>query len=92
MKRAFAGLLGSALAATIAAGCGGGREAARHETTPQAAAAEPTPDTTPVEALRTPAGLALKPESAATPPAGATPSSTQGGAAAGPTAAARPTP
>lgn len=59
--------LGSALAV---AGCGATHETAGgHEaeaTTP--APPPPTPDTTPVEALRTPAGIALKPvESAVTP-------------------------
>ncbi len=54
--------VGSAVAA---AGCGGKRDAQRHgaenETT---APLEPTPDTTPVAALRTPAGLVLKIEEA----------------------------
>ena len=50
------------LAAAVAAGCGGKHEAAGHggeAATP--APPPPTPDTTPVEALRTPAGIALKP-------------------------------
>lgn len=52
----------------LAAGCGGSHEAASHEA--KAAGQQqpvPTPDTTPVKALRTPAGLVLKPGEA--PPA-----------------------
>lgn len=49
-------LLGPALAA----GCGRGHRAAMHATETQTAAPDPTPDTTPIAALRTPAGLALK--------------------------------
>lgn len=66
--------LGAVLLCVIAASarCGGAHEAASHEA-PSAAPAPPppTPDTTPVEALRTPAGLALKPGEAVTtqPPA-----------------------
>jgi hypothetical protein len=70
-----------ALAALTATGCGGKAESkghGTHEATP--ATAPPTPDTTPIEALRTPAGLVLKIE----PATSATP------AAAGP--AATPTP
>ena len=58
------------LAATgfAAAGCGKGAGDKRHEQAAQAPeAARPTPDTTPIEALRTPAGLILKPGE--TPPA-----------------------
>jgi hypothetical protein len=50
------------------AGCGGSHEAASHDA--KAGVAEqpvPTPDTTPVKALRTPAGMVLKPGDA--PPA-----------------------
>ncbi|MFY9552967.1 MAG: hypothetical protein WAU32_17620 [Thermoanaerobaculia bacterium] len=57
-----------ALAGSTALGCGGkshGKGHAAHEATPAAPA--PTPDTTPIEALRTPAGLVLKLESATTP-------------------------
>jgi hypothetical protein len=55
----------------LVAGCGGGAHKQEHPA-PQAgvSAPAPTPDTTPVEALRTPAGLVLKagPESGQTPP------------------------
>jgi hypothetical protein len=65
MKALAAGIL-IALAG-LAAGCGGKSSRERHagseQSTPQA---PPTPDTTPIEALRTPAGLALKTE--VTPP------------------------
>ena len=50
------------LGVALAAGCGGKHEAAGHATeaaTP--APPPPTPDTTPIELLRTPAGIALKP-------------------------------
>lgn len=51
-----------AVASVVSLGCGkGSSHAAAHhgeaEVTPQA---PPTPDTTPIEALRTPAGLVLK--------------------------------
>jgi hypothetical protein len=73
MKRGLPGFLGSILVILVTTGCGGGRQAAAHGGTPQAVAPEPTPDTTPVEALRTPAGIALKPEQpSATPAATAT--------------------
>ena len=56
------------MAALAAAGCGSkaaGKE--RHaQAAPASEAARPTPDTTPVEALRTPAGLVLKPGEAPT--------------------------
>jgi len=63
--------LGTVLVAAVAlcAGCGGKHEAASHETevtTP--APPPPTPDTTPVVALRTPSGIALKPGEAAAVP------------------------
>lgn len=87
MRRLFAGLLGLALAMTLVAGCGGGREGRHGRATPQPTALEPTPDTTPVEALRTPAGLALKPESTPTPSAGSTPSATGAAATATPAGA-----
>ncbi|HYV42950.1 MAG TPA: hypothetical protein VEO02_14270 [Thermoanaerobaculia bacterium] len=65
--------LGAAFLAAVAlsAGCGGKHEAASHET--EAATPKqppPTPDTTPVVVLRTPAGIALKagePTAAPTP-------------------------
>ncbi len=73
------------LAVTISAGCGKSHSA-KHSSGQDApsAALAPTPDTTPVEALRTPAGLVLKggPEPTPTPlpavvggPAGAAKSS-----------------
>ena len=56
------GLPVAVLAATFAAGCGGssshGEASHGGETAP--ALPPPTPDTTPIEALRTPAGLVLK--------------------------------
>jgi hypothetical protein len=67
------------LAATgfAAAGCGKAVGDKRHEQAAQAPeAARPTPDTTPIEALRTPAGLILKPGEnppAATPAPSASP-------------------
>jgi hypothetical protein len=63
--------LGAALlaAVVVSAGCGGKHEAASHETEAAAPApAPPTPDTTPVVALRTPAGLVLKPGEAPAAP------------------------
>ena len=81
MKRGFAGVLLSVATAAALVGCGGEGHARRHEGSATAALPEPTPDTTPVEALRTPAGLALKPEQPAP-----TPGVSSGGAA--PTAAA----
>ena len=63
-----------AAAGLAAGGCGSkaaGKE--RHaQSAPAPEAARPTPDTTPVEALRTPAGLVLKPGEA---PSAATPAS-----------------
>jgi hypothetical protein len=51
--------------------CGGGGHSRSHPAPTRAPASVPTPDTTPIEALRTPAGLILKtgPESGATHPA-----------------------
>lgn len=63
--------LGAVLLAAVAlsAGCGGKPEAPSHETEAAAPApVPPTPDTTPVVALRTPAGLVLKPGEAAAVP------------------------
>jgi len=50
------------MAAVAACGCGGKKQAreGHGQAEPAAAAAAPTPDTTPIEALRTPAGLVLK--------------------------------
>ena len=66
--------------AGLPVGCGGRSPREAHgssgETTPQA---PPTPDTTPIEALRTPAGLVLKTEvtpPSATPAPGASPAVT----------------
>ena len=58
------------LSAVLAAGCGGGgHEASGHEGEAARPAAEPpTPDTTPVQALRTPAGIALRPGEAVVRP------------------------
>jgi hypothetical protein len=78
MKRAVTGLLGCVLVIAISSHCGGGRDAGRRRPTPQAAA-EPTPDTTPVESLRTPAGLALKPEPTVTPAPAQTPTAPSAG-------------
>jgi hypothetical protein len=67
--------LAPVLLLAFSAACGGSHEAASHEA--KAGAVEqpvPTPDTTPVKALRTPAGLVLKPgeaPSAVTPAPGA---------------------
>jgi len=50
------------LASCLGVGCGGSHESASHEA--KAAGPQqpvPTPDTTPVKALRTPAGMVLKP-------------------------------
>ncbi|HKA37200.1 MAG TPA: hypothetical protein VKH43_10305 [Thermoanaerobaculia bacterium] len=50
------------LAACAAGGCGGKKHAreGHGQAAPATVAAAPTPDTTPIEALRTPAGLVLK--------------------------------
>ena len=48
------------LAACATGGCGGKKQAREGHGQPQPAVAAPTPDTTPIEALRTPAGLVLK--------------------------------
>jgi len=71
--------LGVTLLAIVAApsgGCGRKVKAARHRAEAAPPAAAPTPDNTPVPALRTPAGLVLKleePASAPTPAAPAPP-------------------
>ena len=78
MKFARMAGLTFALAAFAATGCGGKAEKkghGAHATGP--VTPPPTPDTTPIEALRTPAGLVLKIEPATTPPAaGSTPAPT----------------
>ena len=72
------GLLGAvALLSVPSAGCKGGAHGDDHHaegtSTP---APPPTPDTTPIEALRTPAGLVLKIEPAQTPSPAASPAPT----------------
>ena len=55
----------------LVAGCGGGAHKQEHPASQAGVSVlAPTPDTTPVEALRTPAGLILKagPEAGQTPP------------------------
>jgi hypothetical protein len=78
MKFARMAGLTFALAALATTSCGGKAETKGHgarEATP--AIPPPTPDTTPIEALRTPAGLALKIEPATSPtPAGSAPAPT----------------
>jgi hypothetical protein len=78
-RRICFGLAVAVLAAPLAVGCGGsshgkashGKEAHGGEAAP--ALPPPTPDTTPIEALRTPAGLVLKIAPATTStPVGAT--------------------
>jgi len=70
------------LAASLPAGCGRKPRTRGHGAQePSPAALAPTPDTTPVAALRTPAGLILKagPEPTGTPaPGGATPAAAPG--------------
>ena len=69
------GLAVAAFASLFLVGCGGkphGSESHGGEEAP--APAPPTPDTTPIEALRTPAGLVLKIDSGTTPGAPGTPS------------------
>ena len=65
--------------AALTIGCGAKPRAAGHATereTPQPA--PPTPDTTPIEALRTPAGLVLKIDPNVTPPPAPSPAPTPG--------------
>ncbi len=66
------------LAAVLASGCGRKAKAARHGTEEAAAIPVPTPDNTPIPALRTPAGLVLKLEEPgpATPTPPTTPAAT----------------
>jgi hypothetical protein len=71
MKRRSLRMLACALVAAATVRCGE-RHASRHEAPAAITVVEPTPDTTPVESLRTPAGLALKPEPVTTPASSAT--------------------
>jgi len=66
------------LTAGLASGCGRKAKAARHGTEAAAAVPVPTPDNTPIPALRTPAGLVLKIEEPgpATPTPPTTPAAT----------------
>ncbi len=58
-NRAFAAIFAASAAAAL--GCGSPAHAGRHvEEKATPAPAPPTPDTTPIEVLRTPAGLVLK--------------------------------
>ena len=65
-----------AVSVSLAAGCGGKKTDRSHHGGPAAtrAPAPPTPDTTPIEVLRTPAGLVLKIDVSPTP--GVSPSPT----------------
>jgi hypothetical protein len=71
----IAGIAAALAACSLAVSCGGGGHSDRHaaeKATPAPPA--PTPDTTPIEALRTPAGLVLKINEPPTPtPAGRLP-------------------
>jgi hypothetical protein len=63
--RQAAALLLAAMAFATGGGCAKANGDERHTQAAQAPeAARPTPDTTPIEALRTPAGLILKPAEA----------------------------
>ena len=54
-------LLAAAAGLVVGAGCGSKEHEGLHATEKTApAVASPTPDTTPIEALRTPAGMVLK--------------------------------
>ncbi len=78
------GLAVAVFAALSIAGCGGKPHGAdTHGGAKTTAPPPPTPDTTPIEALRTPAGLVLKIDGAATP---ATPSPTPSAATPTPSA------
>ena len=78
MKFARLAGLTFALAALASSGCGGKAQNKGHGAHEAAATTPPpTPDTTPIDALRTPAGLVLKIEPATTPlPAGSAPAPT----------------
>jgi hypothetical protein len=73
MRRAGTGILVLTISIGLLGGCTRKKRAARHSPASGEASAMlvPTPDTTPVEPLRTPAGLVLKagPEATPTPPA-----------------------
>ena len=56
----FLALLTAACSVAAMTGCGGKGGPASHATESAVPAAAPTPDTTPVDVLRTPAGLVLK--------------------------------
>ena len=61
MKRTRAAALLACAGLLVASGCGSKAPAReRHQTAQATQLAPPTPDTTPIEALRTPAGLLLK--------------------------------
>jgi hypothetical protein len=63
-----------------AAACRRGAREPRHAAAPQTPAQEPTPDTTPIELLKTPAGLVLRPERPSlTPSPVAVPTAPSGG-------------
>jgi hypothetical protein len=66
--------VGALCAVLFACGCGSEAGGSRHAAErPTPAPAPPTPDTTPIEALRTPAGLALRIDVSSTPAPAATP-------------------
>ena len=88
----IAGFAAALAACTLAAACGGGEHSERHaveKATP--APAPPTPDTTPIEPLRTPAGLVLKINEPTTVPPAMTPAVSPAASAA-PSPAATPAP
>lgn len=60
------------LLAVPLSGCGRKAKAVKHHADDGSAISSPTPDNTPVPALRTPAGLVLKLEEPTPPPAAAT--------------------
>ncbi len=86
MKRIRAAALAACIVLLEVSGCGSKAPAREHRQSAQAPQpAPPTPDTTPIEALRTPAGLLLKTgETPAPTPAAVTPVPS-------PSAAAEPT-
>jgi hypothetical protein len=56
----FGALLAAITVAFLEAGCGSQTREGHHAEKAAPAPASPTPDTTPIEALRTPAGMVLK--------------------------------
>ena len=72
------GLVGAMalLAGLPSAGCKGKPHGDDHHAAGSTPAPPPTPDTTPIEALRTPAGLVLKIDASTTPSPAATPAPT----------------